>query len=86
MSKSQSFLCPRCKKVMCQDCINIAEEYQELHDRRKFELIRLQEENAELKRKLALAEQRAADYERVAKLGYPEVIQSWIDHLATNKP
>lgn len=36
----QSFLHERCKVSMCQDCIDLAEEYQEIEVRRRAEMIR----------------------------------------------
>lgn len=81
---SPEFLCGRCKRLMCEDCQSIAAEYEYLYQSRSLELIRLQEENEELRRDLKRAEKSKQDYERVAKIGYADLICGYIDWLAIN--
>jgi len=75
----QSFLCTRCKAVMCEDCVNIAEEYQELETLRKNAMIEQDYEMQKLRRELDRAERKAKMYEEVSKAGMHETVCAWID-------
>ena len=86
-----SFLCNRCKHVMCEDCISIAEEYQQLDQIRKSSMIRMEEELRQVKAELEQLTRRAAMYQEVAQAGLPDIIGAWIDKeidqlLAQGKP
>jgi hypothetical protein len=76
---NNNFLCARCRAAMCPDCLEIADEYAELLQMRTRELGRYAAQVDDLKYQLDLARKAAADWERTAKLGYPEVIQKWMD-------
>jgi len=76
-----SHLCGRCKAVMCADCLAIAEEYEELLLNKNRALATLQSELDRWKAEAGQAKRRAENFESVAKLGYPEVIQKWMDSL-----
>lgn len=78
MADDTKFLCTRCRRAMCTDCRQIADEYAELHVLRGRALWQAEQELEKLKRQLADAERRATAYEQVAKMGYPQVIQEWI--------
>lgn len=78
MSK-QSFLCSACRDGMCNDCLEIAEELEELL---KIRTNALQAESArvsKLERELADEKRRSAMYEQVAKAGICEIIGAWMD-------
>jgi len=75
----QSFLCGNCKREMCDDCKNIAEEYQELLELRTTALQSAQHENEQLKNKLSNLQRRADMYEQVSKAGFGDVIGAWMD-------
>lgn len=67
---------------MCDDCLSISEEYEELNKRLKMELWRAEERMKQvdaLQHKARLAEQRAAEWERLMKLGQNKLILAWID-------
>lgn len=74
-----SHLCTRCKALMCPDCREIAEEYEELLSNWKHANLALEQRIEEKGIELALIEARANDWEKLAKLGYPEMIQRWMD-------
>jgi hypothetical protein len=78
MSK-QSFLCGNCRREMCDDCREIAEEYQELLEKRTQALSATQEENERLTMELRNTKRRADMFERVAKAGLPNIILAWMD-------
>lgn len=76
---TQSFLHESCKAGMCNDCIDIAEEYQELELNRKRALA-----VANDKLEKAIAERnnwkrQAEMYEQVARAGVGDIIAAWID-------
>lgn len=64
---------------MCPDCLQIADEYAELLKNHQRAAYAGTEKIEELKRQLAREVRRADDYEKIAKLGYPEILQKWID-------
>lgn len=74
---TQSFLHERCKTNMCEDCIALADEYQEIEIRRRAEMIRLDEMNERLKAEFAKLERRAVTWEEVARAGLPDIIEAW---------
>ena len=74
----QSFLHERCKTNMCEDCITLAEEYQEIEVRRRAKIIRLDEENERLKARFDKLERRAFVWEEVARAGLPDIIEAWV--------
>ncbi len=76
---SPSFLCGCCKSVMCEDCISIAEEYQQLEQIRKLDMLRMEHELTEARAELQKQKRRAEMYEQVARAGLPDIIGAWID-------
>lgn len=76
------FLCTQCRASMCPDCLEIADEYAELLQMRTRELSRYAEKASRLEHDIGLVMKQAAAWERLAKLGFPEVIQEWMDSLA----
>lgn len=73
----QSFLHERCRVNMCEDCIALAEEYQEIEARRRAEMIRLDEENERLKAEFATLKREAEMWEQTARVGLPDIIEAW---------
>jgi hypothetical protein len=67
---------------MCDDCASIAAEYEFLYGHQKHELMRAQDAIKELEREVARWKRRAEGFEHVAKLGYSEVIQGYLDSVA----
>lgn len=84
ISDKPKFLCRSCGEFMCDDCMSIAAEYEELYARQKSRLAMLEEDNRELSQRIASLERRLVDTEKVAKLGYPEVMCGYIDSLIKN--
>lgn len=82
MSGPGSFLCTRCRKLMCTDCRQIADEYAELLQNHQRAAFNGTKEIEDLRRKLAEAERRAAAYEEVSKMGFPELMRKFIDSEA----
>lgn len=79
-----SFLCTACRQLMCQDCKDIADEYHEL-ERNRAQAQALAESRVEdLQRELEQVQRNAAMWEELAKAGFPEVIQRWMDSLSAN--
>ena len=64
---------------MYQDCINIAEEYQELYERQKRALMSAESERERLTREMAALTRRAAMYEEVSRSGIPDIVAAWMD-------
>ena len=79
MSKTQSFLCGHCKREMCSDCRQIAEEYQELLEKRTQALGTANHQVESLTRELADMKRRAHMWEQISKAGLPETITAWMD-------
>jgi hypothetical protein len=75
----QSFLCTNCRREMCNDCREIAEEYQELLKIRTDALHIAEYTVVELKRQLESEKRRADLFEQTAKAGLPQVILAWMD-------
>jgi len=76
-----SHLCGQCRAVICADCLAISEEYEELLLNKNRALASAQAEVDRLQAEVLQAKRRADRFEGVAKLGYPEVIQKWMDSL-----
>lgn len=74
-----NFLCTRCKQAMCPDCLSIADEYQVLLANSKRYMGAADAKIRDLQDQLKLAQSSHKDWERLAKLGYPEVITQWMD-------
>ncbi len=73
------FLCGTCLKVMCVDCVSMADEFQYQNQSFKRATMTAQDELKEAKVEIALLKRQVADWKRLATLGYPEVIQKWIE-------
>ena len=74
-----NFLCRPCREGMCNDCLEIADEYVELLQLRtnalqvaNYQVEKLTEEFNSLKRKAAM-------WEELSKMGMPEIIIKWMD-------
>ena len=80
------FLCTSCRREMCDDCKNIADEYAELLTLKNRALSSAEHTIKEMKGKLESAKRRAATFERIAKMGMPEVILAWMDSEAIGLP
>lgn len=76
---SNSFLCTNCRREMCNDCRQIAEEFDELLKRRTTALAIANDRTERLERELADANRRAAMYEQVSKAGINQIIVAWMD-------
>lgn len=75
------FLCGSCTDILCDDCASIAAEYEFLYARQKLQLITAQDQNEKLTAEVANWKRRAEAMEQVAKIGYSDVIQGYIDSL-----
>jgi len=75
----QSFLHSHCKAGMCEDCVSIAEEYQELEERRKQAMLEKEHRYEQMKKELDRANRKATMYVEVAKVGVGEIISAWMD-------
>ncbi len=78
-TKIESFLHERCKENMCEDCVQIAEEYQELLELRTRALQVANYNEAQAKKELAQEKRRADMYEEISKAGMGEIISAWMD-------
>lgn len=76
---NQSFLCNRCKAIMCEDCISIAEEYQQLEQNRKRSMMHMEEELEKSKAEAVMWKRRAEMYHEVSLAGIPDIISAWMD-------
>lgn len=76
---TQSFLCGNCRREMCDDCREIAEEYQELLQIRTNALQAANYQVEQLRIELENEKRRSAMYEEVAKAGMGPIIGAWID-------
>lgn len=74
------FLCARCKSVMCEDCISIAEEYQMLEQNRKQALVVANDKVEKLQLECDKWKRRAEMFEDVAKAGVGDIISAWMDN------
>lgn len=76
---TESFLCTSCKSCMCDDCREIAEEYQELLENRTRALMIANSNEEQAKRRLETETRRADMFEKIAKAGVGDIIAAWID-------
>lgn len=74
-------LCTRCRAAMCPDCLEITDEYVTLLQNFKRANLLLEHHLKDLEQKLELITASRDDWERMAKLGYPEIIQKWMESL-----
>lgn len=81
----ESFLCRYCKRAMCKDCKSIAEEYQELLERRTRALSAAESEREAAVREAEQARKRADDYEHIMKLGQHPMMLAWMDSLSSDE-
>ena len=80
-----NFLCTQCTQNMCPDCLSIADEYAELLGNHQRYLSAADDRIHDLLDQLKLAQNSRKDWERLAKLGYPEVITQWMDSQEATK-
>lgn len=76
------FTCGSCRELMCDDCASMAAEYEFLYGQQRFELMDVRRQLEEMSRELASWKRRAEAFEHVAKIGYSEVIQGYLDSMA----
>lgn len=76
---NNNFLCSSCLSVMCSDCKEIASEYDELLRLRNGRIFELSLELEKVKRELASSNRLRDEFEKIAKIGLPGIIQNWID-------
>lgn len=76
-------LCTRCRRAMCKDCRQIADEYEELLRNWKAANSWLSGDVERLQRDLERERKKAVFWEEMSKLGLPEVLQRWMDAEAT---
>ena len=74
-----SFLHQSCKQRMCTDCVEIAEEYEELLSGRTSALQTANAEVETLLRELRDVKRRSDVYESVSKAGINQIIAAWMD-------
>ncbi len=79
MKNTNSFLCQNCKDGMCEDCISIAEEYQNLLEMRTNALVVANYQVEQLSKAIEKEQRKSAMYENVAKAGFADVICAWMD-------
>jgi len=73
------FLCGQCRDVLCDDCANIAAEYEYLYGRRTLELQAANDRVDAFEHKIRELERDVEMWQSVAKAGLPTVIQAWMD-------
>lgn len=81
----QSCVCGRCRIVMCEDCLSITDEYAELLQNHQHAAYDGTNEIETLRKDLARAKTTSKMWEDLAKLGYPDVIQKWMDEQNKEK-
>jgi formate hydrogenlyase subunit 6/NADH:ubiquinone oxidoreductase subunit I len=79
------FLCRHCLDVMCEDCISIADEYQYQYHSFKQAAMAAQDKLVEANREIDRLKRQAEMWEKMAKLGYADVIQQWMDSAVARK-
>ena len=81
MSRDLNFFCRHCSKAVCRDCQSIAIEALELSARRGQALMEAEQELKAAVEEKERAERRAADWERIMKLGQNALVLAWMnDH------
>ena len=76
---SANFFCGRCVKFVCRDCQSIGIEAVELSARRGFALMESDRKLREAVEAKERAERRAADWERIMKLGQHALLLAWME-------
>ena len=66
----QSFLHDYCKAGMCQDCIELAEEYQMLEEKRKEAMRRAEAEMDKTRSRCGKLERKAKMWEEIADYAF----------------
>lgn len=80
-----NFLCTRCRACMCQDCLEIADEYHELERNRARNQFLAERDNFRLKQELERVQKERQMWEDLAKLPFPGIIQRWMDTIIEEK-
>lgn len=75
----ESFLCSNCRREMCDDCREIAEEYQTLLKLRTDALMAANARVESLERELASMKSCAAMYKEISQAGIGKIISAWMD-------
>ncbi len=83
--KSFNFFCGRCVRAVCDDCKNVGMEALELSALRAHALFEAESENKRLRQELELATKRAAEWERLMKLGQHPLMVAWMDNNDLSK-
>jgi formate hydrogenlyase subunit 6/NADH:ubiquinone oxidoreductase subunit I len=79
------FLCSRCMDAMCEDCISIADEYQYRDGTLKRAAYQAEDELKKAQTEIKRLQRSAEQWENIAKLGYSDVIQQWMDWEVNNR-
>ncbi len=77
-----NFLCTSCRRELCDDCKEIADEYAELLTLKNRALSTAEYKIGELEKQLEQSNRRAKMYEELSKMGMPEIILKWMDEQA----
>lgn len=81
----ENFLCGQCRRILCNDCKSIADEYAELLTLRTRALSAANDAVEKLTQELARARREKSEWERIAKLGYPATLTAWMDWEAARQ-
>ena len=83
--KPASFLCGHCKRAMCADCEQIAEEYQELYENQKLSLSQMEWRMKQAEEEAAKQKRRAESLDAVLKCGIHPLMLAWVDSLSPSQ-
>ena len=72
------------RTTMLNDEREICDEWEHLAKSRAQQLMTATYELEQMQKRMDAAERKAARYEEISKLGYPELMQKFIDWLATH--
>ena len=77
-----NFLCSSCRRDMCDDCKEIADEYAELLALRSNALNTANYKLETLTKEFESFKRKAAIWEELSKMGMSEIITKWMDSLS----
>lgn len=80
-----NFICGSCSSVMCSDCKEIASEYAEILILRNRRISELERKLEAVTREADSSRRLSTEFEKIAKLGLPAIIQKWIDSQVEEK-
>lgn len=73
------FLCNSCHRNLCNDCREISDEYAELFALRTQALATTESTLSKQSEELRSVKRQLVEWQRMAKLGYAEVLAEWMD-------